>query len=111
MSLRDDLADLPDDALVPVRWVRERLGGTAESDRISDLTVQEVADELGRQPSTVRGWLGSGDLDGYKMNDREWRVPPEALRAFVEAQRDARPDRAGAGARAADLGSWREVAR
>lgn len=109
MTLADDLAGLPGDALIPVSWIRDRIGETAEEDRISDLTVSEVAAELGRQPSTVRGWLGSGDLDGYKLNGREWRVAPEALRAFMDDQRARGPSRGGGGgSRAADLSSWRE---
>ncbi len=50
-----------------------------------DLTVQEVARETGRAPSTVRGWLISGALRGYKLNDRDWRVPRAAFREYLEA--------------------------
>lgn len=51
-----------------------------------DLTVEEVADETSRAPSTVRGWLISKALRGYKLNNRVWRVPRTALRAYIEAQ-------------------------
>lgn len=106
-SLRDDLDGLPDDALVPVGWVRERLSddGAAADAPVADLTVQEVAEELDRAPSTVRGWLGSGDLEGYRLRGREWRVPREALAAFLEEERSGVREE-----EPADLGSWREVA-
>ena len=51
-----------------------------------DLTVEEVASETYRAPSTVRGWLLSGELDGYKLNRRDWRVPRSALRAYLDRQ-------------------------
>jgi len=103
VTLSDDLQGLPDDALMPVGWIRERLGSDTGPDPVADLTVGEVAEELGRQPSTVRGWLGSGDLDGYKLRGREWRVPREALRAFLEGERNGGPSEP------TNLGSWREV--
>ena len=48
-----------------------------------DLTVEEVADETHRAPSTVRGWLLSGALRGFKLNNRDWRVPRTALREVL----------------------------
>jgi len=51
-----------------------------------DLTVEEVAKETGRAPSTVRDWLISGALCGYKLNGRDWRVARSALRQYLEAQ-------------------------
>ena len=51
-----------------------------------DLTVEEVADETHQAPSTVRGWLLSGALRGFKLNNRDWRVPRTALREYLEAQ-------------------------
>lgn len=103
-DLRDALDGLPDSALVPVGWIREQLHSEpADEDQgVADLTVQEVADELDRAPSTVRGWLGEGELDGYRFRGREWRIPREALEAFLEEER-------GNGRRpSADLGSWRK---
>jgi len=43
------------------------------------LTVEEVAFAVGRAPSTVRRWLGAGDLEGWKIPSGEWRVPCEAV--------------------------------
>ena len=51
-----------------------------------DLTVKEVAKETDRAPSTVRDWLLSGALRGYKFNDRDWRVPRAALEEYLDAQ-------------------------
>ena len=51
-----------------------------------DLTVEDVADETGRSASTVRGWLISGALRGYKLNGRDWRVARAALEEYVDAQ-------------------------
>lgn len=104
-DLRDALDGLPDSALVPVGWIRDQLRSEPadEDEGVADLTVQEVADELDRAPSTVRGWLGDGDLQGYRFRDREWRIPREALQAFLEEERNG--DGSGA---SPDLGSWRE---
>ena len=51
-----------------------------------DLTVEEVAEEMLKAPSTVRGWLISGALRGYKFNNREWRVTRSALRDYMVRQ-------------------------
>ena len=40
--------------------------GEVDVDSTRDLTVEEVADRVRRAPSTVRGWLISGALRGYK---------------------------------------------
>jgi len=57
-----------------------------ESDLIlRDLRIEEVAEETCRSPSTVRSWLISGQLRGYKLQGRDWRVPRSALRAFLDA--------------------------
>ena len=73
-----------------------------------DLTVEEVADETNRAPSTVRGWLISGALRGYKLNDRDWRVPRAALREYLEApsrQTSATPRDTGD----VDIRAWRRI--
>ena len=43
-----------------------------------DLTTKEVAHETHRAPSTVRGWCISGALRGFKLNNRDWRIPRPA---------------------------------
>lgn len=51
-----------------------------------DLSVEEVAERVGRAVSTVRGWLIAGELRGYKLNGKSWRIPQSALRAYLDAQ-------------------------
>lgn len=110
---------LPTDALVPIGWVRDQLdeaGAVAAVEQpVTDLTCEAVARALGRTASTVRGWLVSGMLRGYKLRGREWKVPPAEVERFLAAER-SRP--AGAprprssqrqGSRMADLTAWRKV--
>ena len=60
--------------------------GEVDVDSTRDLTVKEVAKETDRAPSTVRDWLLSGALRGYKFNGRDWRVPLAALEEYLDAQ-------------------------
>lgn len=71
-----------------------------------DMTVEEVGEEVGRAPSTIRGWLIAGELRGYKLNGKSWRVPRAALREYLEAQttRSPEPPRRSTG-----ITSWRRV--
>lgn len=69
------------------QWIQEADGGPSEGaaegrgEPVADLTVPELADELGRSESTVRGWLP--DVDGaYKLGS-EWRVPRDAWRRHL----------------------------
>ena len=67
-----------------------------------DLTVAELAERFRRSASTVRGWCERGRFEGaYKLNGRDWRVPPAAIETFRERERG--PHRPGG----ADLGAWR----
>ena len=111
-TLRDAIATLPDEAMVPVGWVREHLGAgndDSEDDRLSDLTLAEAAEKLKKAPSTIRAWLLAGELRGYKLH-REWRITRSAIEAFLEAQRnggaESVPRRNG---QPADLEAWRAV--
>lgn len=105
MDLASAIRDLPDEALVPVGWVRERLDGSSDV-RLVDLTVSDAAEELGRAPSTIRTWCGEGRLRGaYRLRGREWRIPPSALR---DLGRQAVEKREGEG-EPVDLGAWRSV--
>ena len=73
-----------------------------------DLTVKEVAKETDRAPSTVRDWLLSGALRGYKFNDRDWRVPRAALEEYLDAQSkptSATPRDTGD----VDIRAWRRI--
>jgi excisionase family DNA binding protein len=78
---------LPDDAMVPVRWVRQLVDGlerTGGDDGLG-LTVADVAERTGRAVSTCRTWCADGRLPGARrLRGREWRVPAAALRALLE---------------------------
>lgn len=65
------------------------LGGAADavpSATGRDMTVEEVAKEVQRSPSTIRRWLIAGELRGYKLQERDWRVPRLALRQYLSLQ-------------------------
>lgn len=105
-ALRRALERVPGETLVPVSWVLRELDD-AEPSRPGDLTVSEVAEELGRAASTVRGWIASGALDSYKFRGREHRVTRAALDAFLERERNGdRRERADTDG--LDLGAWRQ---
>jgi excisionase family DNA binding protein len=72
-----------------------------------DMTVEEVAEETRRAPSTIRGWLIAGELEGYKLNGRDWRITRAALRAYLEDQGGA--DESPPAAGDVDIGAWRKV--
>ena len=56
-----------------------------------DLTLEEVAERVGRAPSTVRGWCRCGRIIGsYRLNGRDWRVPLSGLDAFLRTQDERR---------------------
>src|SRR6059036_287508 len=91
--------------LVPRDWLLEQLSDTlvqgAPSASFVDLTIQELATMFGKRPSTVRAWVERGDFPGaYKLHGKEWRVPPSAVEAFQDAQRQ-RPRST------AQLSAWR----
>jgi hypothetical protein len=74
-----------------------------------DLTLEEVADQVHRAPSTVRGWLNAGLVAGaYKLRGRDWRVPPSALAMFLR-QQDAEGGPVPAPPKPARLDAWRDL--
>lgn len=83
--------------------------------QVSDLTVEQVAEELGRSGSTVRGWLAAAEFpNAFKLKRREWRTPISDVRAFLDrqcpqvtAQPEAPHTRRSAN-RQDDLSSWRQ---
>ena len=98
---------------VPAGWLLEALEGAQDvaqgATLTADLTVGELAAHFGRSPSTVRSWLERGELAGYRLQGREWRVTREALEAFQQRERTRRkPSPAGAGAPSAPLSEWRK---
>ena len=72
-----------------------------------DLTVEEVAHETRRAASTIRGWLGRGELDGYLLNGRAWRVPRASLREYLEAKTTQSSETPGE----VDITAWRNGGR
>ncbi|SRR5712692_2830650 len=113
---------LPPGSAVPVprEWLLELLDGSADVGTpptlTADLTCREAGTLLGRSASTVRTWLESGELEGYKQRAREWRVTPGAIERFRERERARGPGQAsgppkdGPRGRPVDLGAWRKAA-
>jgi excisionase family DNA binding protein len=58
-----------------------------------DLTVEQCAQEVGLDENTVRRLLRSGDLPGYKLGYRSWRIPRQALDDFKANGGVRRPGR------------------
>lgn len=50
--------------------------------KCADLTVREVAAELGICPETVRKLIKKKELEAYRFGERAFRVTREALDAF-----------------------------
>jgi excisionase family DNA binding protein len=71
---------------------------------VVDFTVEQVAEKLGRSASTIRGWLHAGVLRGYKLREREWRVPPAAL---AELQASAADEEPAIDSEPVNLSGWR----
>ena len=75
----------------------------------ADLNVPQVAQLFGRSANTVRRWIGTGELEAYKLLGREWRITPAALRAFQIKQREGRLASRSGNRRATPLSDWRKV--
>lgn len=73
-------------------------------------TVAQVAAHIGREESTIRGWVGAGRFPGAFKLGREWRIPREDLADALnscgdnEAGRAREPEITGRG----DLAAWRK---
>lgn len=82
---------LPDGAAVtlPVETVREWLDAPASnatppaSQFNADLTVESIAAELNKAPSTVRAWFNQGIDGAYKLHGREWRISATDLHRYL----------------------------
>ncbi len=59
---------------------------------------------FGKNPQTVRDWIGRGLLGAYKFRGHEWRVTPESLQKFIREQRE--PLKLEVGPRP-DLNAWK----
>jgi len=104
---------MPPGTLVPRDWVLEQLSAdilglqgavTPAPPARVDLTIRDLAQLFGKQPSTVRAWVERGDFPGaYKLHGKEWRVPVTSVEAFQNRQRGATS--------ATRLSAWRSVRR
>jgi excisionase family DNA binding protein len=92
---------------IPRDWLADELQLSSPPAVDGDLTISQVSARIGRAPSTVRGWLERGELNGYRFRGREWRIPPAALQEFVERERGTSP-RSPARSAIAD---WRSVGK
>ena len=110
--LRAIVESMPADASVTlsVAWLSGLLaaeGDSASMDRL--LTLEETAEIVGRSPSTVRTWLNTGRLDGFKLNARSWRIRESALRTFIARQEAGEHEPATVRSLGTvDLGAWRK---
>ncbi len=69
-----------------------------------DFTIAELAARFYRSTSTIRGWCERGRFEGaYKLNGRDWRIPPTGVETFLAEQRGQLP--------VARLDTWRTVRR
>ena len=90
-DFRTWLSTLADaEATIPAREVLRRLPPTDPNEAHhvgSDMTLEQVASEVGRATSTVRTWCNSERLTGaYRLCGRDWRIPQAALRKLLDAQ-------------------------
>ncbi len=93
--------------LLTRRFLDEPDRDGAPGDVPVDLRVEEVAEMFGRSPQRIRDWLRAGELDGYKLHGKEWRVTRAAFREFQERQRDVESGTSTSTGRRGDMGAWR----
>lgn len=115
--LRTAIDQLPDDASVPVRWLRQLLGnGHAPATGLVDFRIGEVAALLGLSPSSVRSYCAAGLFPGaYRRARREWRIPRASLGAYQDTERErhtarSAPEPTARSRRSRPLDSWRKIA-
>lgn len=113
--LREIVGPMPPGSSVtlPVEWLRAQLDATggatpAPQDTFAaDMSVEEVAKLMGRKPSTVRGWCRSGELQGYRLHGRDWRISHEALNEYQSRQRTKPTPQVARRTSGQSLSSWR----
>ena len=98
---------------LPVTWLRDLLDAEGDSPGTGRLlTIEEAGEVVGRAPSTVRTWLNTGRLDGFKLNGRAWRIRESALRSFIERQESGEHEPPTIRSpRSGELGDWRNHVR
>ena len=110
-ALRAIVEDTPADGTVtvPVTWLQDLLDAESDSSDMRLLTLQEIAEFVGRSVSTVRTWVNTGQLDGFKLNGRSWRIRERAFKEFIERQQSGEPEPPAIRSSASvDLGAWRK---
>ena len=114
-DFRTWLATLADaHALVPAEEVLDRLPVSTEGagvDPLAALDVDAAGELLGRSASTVRDYCRRDLLPAaYRQRGKEWRIPPDAIRAFQadEARGEARRTNGAGDRQDDDLSAWRE---
>jgi excisionase family DNA binding protein len=114
-QLQEIVAGMPEGGSVtlPVAWLQGLLEEAEHEGDVPDelLTLEAVAERVGRAESTVRTWCNSGKLEGaFRLCGRDWRIPESALRSFLEGQVKGDDAAESPGAHGeADLGSWRRI--
>lgn len=63
-------------------------GASAMPDLPDLLVIDDIVDRYGVNEWTVRQWLTSGELRGYKLG-KAWRIDPADWEAFLRRRRDA----------------------
>lgn len=101
------LSELPPDAMLPVSWIRARLDAPLPVETDGDLSCADIGAILHRTAGCVRGWCFRGELKGYRLNNRDWRVSRKSLRQYLDAQGGS----PAAEKSPTDLSSWREKRR
>ena len=110
-ALRSIVEDTPPDGTVtvPVTWLQNLLDAQGDSSEMRLHTLGETAEFFGLSVSTVRTWLNTGQLDGFKLNGRSWRIREGAFQAFIEHQESGEPEpRTIRRSASVDLGGWRK---
>ena len=110
-ALREIVRNMPPEGLVtlPVGWLRDLVDAQGDSSEMRLLTLEETAELVGRSVSTVRTWLNKGQLEGFKLNGRSWRIREGAFQAFIEHQESGEPEpRTIRSSSSVDLGAWRK---
>lgn len=81
--------------------------GSGPSTAVADLTVSEIAEELGKSESAVRSWL---PIPGaYKLGD-QWRIPRPAWRRYLDSLAEKEFTADDSESSPTDLSAWREEA-
>jgi len=102
---------MPPEGLVtlPVGWLRDLVDAQGDSSEMRLLTLDEIAELVGRSVSTVRTWVNTGQLDGFKLHGRSWRIRERAFQEFIERQQSGEQEpRTIPSSASVDLGGWRK---